>query len=420
MRALLFLTNLLTAITCCRAQPADDSTLLARVRSAFALANTHPDSAYAIGNEGIRQSLRSGNKRLEAFSYKTRGWAWLRRGNYDSCFTDLLTCTSLFQQLNDTTETMYMYVNLASVYSARSQFAESARYLLKADSLAIDKHDVMVEAGIKKQMGILYREQRDYKKAVANLKESMALYLDIQDTMHYLDVVTSLSISYIQTSQPDSSLALLKKSVPMMQSPQTSTYLKAMLSEQFGDAYFARASYANALASYKRAYSYFNSDNNYADKAFEAINVGKMFIHTKNYTEAEKYLLEAYRINDSLHLTNYSEDAAGQLAELYKTTHNWQKAYQWLQVKDVLLDSLNLKEQNEKTAELEARYETEKKDKEISLLKKDQQLSLLTLQRQKVFRYGAIVVLALLALIGFLFINRYRTVQRSKRLVEIE
>lgn len=419
MRATLFIAAILIATICC-AQSSGDSAMMKKVKAGFALANTNADSAFAIGEEGLQQSLRSGNKRLEAYAYKTRGWAWLRRGNYDSCLKDLLTGTNLFRQLNDSVETMYLYVNLAIVYSNHSMFTESALYLLKADSLAKDKNDIQVQAGIKRQLGVLYREQGDYKKAIPNLKQSMKLYLDVKDTMHYLDVVTSVCISYNQMLLPDSSLALLKRTAPFMQSPETSSYIKAMISEQFGDTYFELASYKKALESYKHAFDLFDSDNNYADKAYEAMNVGKMLIQTKNYKDAEKYLLLAYNINDSLHIVNYSGDAAGVLSELYKTTHNWQKAYRWLETKDNLADSLNLKEQNEKTAELETKYETEKKDKEISLLKKDQQLNLLTLQKQKAFRYGAIVFIALLMLIGFLFINRYRIVQRSKRLFEIE
>jgi signal transduction histidine kinase len=85
-----------------------------------------------------------------------------------------------------------------------------------------------------------------------------------------------------------------------------------------------------------------------------------------------------------------------------------------------LNDSLNLNEQNEKTAELQARYDDEKKDKEISLLRKDAELNRLTIQKQKAFKYGTVIVMALLALIAFLVVNRYRAVHKAQQQVEIE
>jgi signal transduction histidine kinase len=69
---------------------------------------------------------------------------------------------------------------------------------------------------------------------------------------------------------------------------------------------------------------------------------------------------------------------------------------------------------------LESQYNLEKKEQEIALLKKDQQLQKLGMQRQKTFQYSAVVLLCLLAFIAFLVINRYRVVQQSKRLMEIE
>ena len=199
----------------CIAQAPDDSAFIEKVKAGFLLANTHSDSAMAIGNKGIQQSIRTGSKRLAAYGYKTRGWAWLRMGNYDSCFKDLLYSTSLFEQMHDTIEIMYNYLNLADVYSAHSMFTESASYLLKADSLAKNQNDLKVEAGIKKQLAILYREQGDYKKAASHFKESMGMYNKLKDSSHYLDAVTSLSINYNLMSHPDSSLALLKQAFPI-------------------------------------------------------------------------------------------------------------------------------------------------------------------------------------------------------------
>jgi signal transduction histidine kinase len=143
-------------------------------------------------------------------------------------------------------------------------------------------------------------------------------------------------------------------------------------------------------------------------------------MHLKNYREAEKYLLQAYKGNDSLGMTNYASDASRELAALYKDRQDWQKGFHWLETFSRLNDSLQLADQNKKTAEIQAKYEAEKKDAEISLLKKGQEVDRLTLQKQKTFRYSAVALLLLLALIGLLFINRYRIVQRAKRQVEME
>jgi signal transduction histidine kinase len=402
------------------AQISEDSSLINQARDAFLLTSTAPDSAYYIADKILQLSVPAGKERVSAFAYKSEGWALLRLGNYDSSIDCLLKSTSLFNRLHDTLETMLMYANLASAYSANSRFTESAEYLMRADTLAKELNNISVRAEMQKQMGILYREQEAYGKAVPYFKEGIRLYREKKDTIHELEAAMSLSINYNLMDFPDSSLLLLLHYHQFADKHKGYTYQKGMLLERFGDTYLAIKNYDDALQSYKKAYSLFRSDNNHADQAFEAMNVGKTYTLLGDYSNAEFYLQKAYRLNDSLQLINYARDAAEQLSHLYQSTHNWQKAYQWLQITYTLYDSLRLTEQNEKVAELQTQYETAKKDNEFGLLKKDRELDRANLQKQKIFRYGAFIVLALLTLLGALAINRYRTIQRARRQIEME
>jgi two-component system sensor histidine kinase UhpB len=229
-----------------------------------------------------------------------------------------------------------------------------------------------------------------------------------------------LSTTYIKLNWNDSNIALLNRCASLLNAVTGANYQKAMLDEKFGDAYYAVTSFNKALDYYKGAYTIFAEDNNSSDMAYEAINIGKTYKEAKKYPEAEKYLLRAYQLSDSMHMLHYIHDAAHELSNLYKATGDWQNGFKWLAITNKLNDSLNLNEQNEKTAELQARYEAEKKDKEISLLQKDAELNRLTIQKQKTFKYGTVIVMALLALIAFLVVNRYRAVHKAQQQVEIE
>jgi two-component system sensor histidine kinase UhpB len=420
MRLLLLLIAFLFFQFALFSQGTIDSVLILREQAAFRLTNTNPDSALKIAEIDLAQSLYAGKKREAAYCYKTKGWALFRLGNMDSCLANLNTSTSLFLQLNEKVETMYNYLNLANVYSTASRFKESAAFLIKADSMAQRSNDSKLQAGIKRQMGVLYREQGQLEKAIPYFKESMQQYLNIKDTLHVWDAGSGLSTTYIKLNWNDSNIALLNRCASLLKAVKGANYQKAMLDEKFGDAYYAVASFNKALDYYKGAYNIFTEDNNSSDMAYEAINVGKTYKEAKRYAEAEKSLLRAYQLSDSTQMLHYAHDAAHELSNLYKATGDWQNGFKWLAITNKLNDSLNLNEQNEKTAELQAKYEAEKKDKEISLLRKDAELNRLTIQKQKTFKYGTVIVIALLALIAFLVVNRYRAVHKAQQQVEIE
>ncbi len=384
------------------------------------MASQKPDSALLIAERGLQRASQTGNNRLAAYSYKTKAWAELNMGSYDSGFSDLNRSTQLFRQLKDSLETMLMYVNTGISLISHSRFVEATVYLLKADTLCDLLNNKKTKAEVNRQMGILSRERGEFKRSIDYFRESMALNLSIQDTLHYTEGATSLAILFIKMSLPDSSLAVLDQCAPIIRNLKDARYEVAYLDERYGDAYFALGRYVSAMRHYKEAYGIFAADDQKGDMAYEALNVGRTYAKMKTYAEAEKYMLMSFRASDSLRENNYAKDAAAGLAELYQSTNDWKNAFKWASIKDSLLDSLQLQDQNEKTAQLTAKYEADKKDKQIALLKKDQELSGIIAQRQRVFRYGAVIVVALLALIGFLAVNRYRIVQRSKRLAELE
>lgn len=403
-----------------RTQGSDDSAAIADARAAFKIIARAPDSALAIAEKYLVQAQHTGDKLLAAYAYKTRGWARMHKGSYDSCFPDLQLSVKLFGELNDIREEVYTLINLGLAYSNHTEYTNSAKYLIKADSLAQQLNDPAVKGLISRQMGILYREQGQYRTAIPYFREGMELFRSLHDTLHFFDAGGSLAIVYTRMKLPDSCLQVCNIIFPYIEAMQGAHYQKAMIRERYGDAWFDLANYRKALDSYLGAYRIFTGDGDGADQAFEAINVGKTLVQMKKYREAETYLLLGYRLNDSLKMTNYTAVAAEQLAFLYQATSDWHKGYQWLEKKGELLDTLQLAEQNEKVEQLQAQYQADKKEKEITLLKKDQQLTLAVVGRQKVIRNAAIAVVLLVIFIGILVINRYRIVHRARRLIELE
>ena len=414
MRALVLsvlMIILLSLVYPARAQKPDDSAAVAEAQAAFRLISQYPDSALIIAERLLTSAQTSGNQVLAAEAYLTRGWAWLHKGDYGKTFPDLKKSAQLFHQLHNAAKEMHVYINMGLAYSQHSEFANSVQYLILADSLAQALNDEPTKAEVHRQMGILYREQGQYAMAIPHFRQSMEMYRQLHDTIHFFGAASSLSAVFMRMDKPDSSLALLQDCLPLVGALHG--YEKGMLMEHYGDAWFALAHYDKAMASYDGAYRLFLSNHNNADMAYEAMNVGKTLTRMHSYRDAETYLLLSYRITDSLKMTNYTHDVAEQLANLFEAKGDWHKAYQWLAIKDSLQDYLDLRALNEKTAQLQAQYEADKKEKEITLLKEEQQLN-------TVFQRGTIVVVVLLVLIGLLLIGRYRAAARARQVIEME
>ncbi len=397
-----------------------DSAITADVKEAFLLSNNYPDSALKIANRGIVQAQVSDNKRLAAFSYKTRGWAYFRLGNYDSCQQNLYRSIDIFAQIHDSLNVLYNYTNLGIIFTKQTEFDKAIAVLSKADSINNLMCDLKISSEINRQLGIIHRERKDYPKALSYLKQAFNYSIQLKDTSHILDAISSLCIIYTNMSHADSSLLLLKHFSPFYKSLPANDFHRASMHELAGDANLQLKNFGRAYTSYLAAYRIFVNTDDFPDQAYESINIGRALLGLEKYDDAEKYLLKAFKICDGLNILVYKYDAATQLTLVNKKKRNWPSAYNWLETEKILYDSIQYNDRTEKAAALEAKYQSEKKEKEIQLLKKDRELDKAILARKEIIQYGLIIFAGLILFIGFLTVHRYRYLQQEKRRLAIE
>jgi signal transduction histidine kinase len=110
----------------------------------------------------------------------------------------------------------------------------------------------------------------------------------------------------------------------------------------------------------------------------------------------------------------------GRLSEYYAINKNYDKALEYLKKYEALKDSLEGNAVLLQMKTLEEQYKSDKKEKEIELLKKDQELHKLELSRQQANTSIIVIALISVIIISILLINRYRVLNRTRRLVEME
>ncbi len=117
---------------------------------------------------------------------------------------------------------------------------------------------------------------------------------------------------------------------------------------------------------------------------------------------------------------NKEVDSYKRLADYYAANGNYGKAYSYSTKYHTLADSLHSNAFQLQMKQTEEEYNLDKQEKEIALLKKDGLLNEALIEKQQLFQTGAVVIICLIILFAFLLLNRYRSIQENKRLLEIE
>ncbi len=134
------------------------------------------------------------------------------------------------------------------------------------------------------------------------------------------------------------------------------------------------------------------------------LDYGRNMVRLNRYKEASIHLKEGLRLAEKLDNSKDISNAHRSLAQLYEATHDYKNAYQSMKIHKELKDTLKNQEIMSQIAALETKYDTEKKEKEISLLESDKVLATQTISNQRrimAISVGGGTILAILSM--FLF-----------------
>lgn len=377
-----------------------------KANDAFKLAFDNPDAALKAAHKLLRQA--GNNKVVLANTYNAIGWAHMHKGNMDSSTWYLEEALRLFSAVKRIRDVARVNINLSEVYTRQSNYTVGLKYILKADSLSRKLKDISLQTDTKRQLGIIYRESGDKKKAAKFFNEALQGFEAQKDYAKYIDVVVSLSILFRSMDQADSSMHILQHAIVLADKHDRSRYQKAMLQEHLAESYLMKEAYHQALQHYLNAYKVFQELNNQGDMAYEAYCIGKTYTLLHQYTKAEQYLLTAYALSDSLGMLNFQVEIAPELSEMYAQSGRWPEAYRYAKQTTHLKDSLNITSQIAATNEIKERYEAKKRESEISLLQ----------MKNSRMKWGFVASILAAALVGsLLWLLSYRRKIKEEKIL---
>ncbi len=288
-----------------------------------------------------------------------------------------LKSISLFEKLGLQEELAIRYCNISTLFGDINEFAKQKEYAYKALASA--------KAGNTKKNLFLayfilahyYNGQEDGNTAKLYI-DSSGMYFDELSYINSIDIVFSY---YLVTAQ------VFKK--------------RNQLDSSF---YYFQKCFE---VSKKYNYSY--------GKAESQLQMGAIAILRKKYTEAENYLLAGIEDAKAINYFGILKDGYKYLSDIYAVTGRYRQAYEYFQKYKVVTDSVVNLDLNNNINELEKKYETEKKDKQI-ILQKSQ------LQSRRIANNILIGSAAILLIISLLSYRNYNQKQKlqQQRIAELE
>jgi len=317
-------------------------------------------------------ALSTNDSILKASAYNNIGVVNRNLAKYDEALVNYLKALDIYQAKQMKSEMATTYNSIGLVYSYNGINNKAIEYHLKAKEIFESINNNKGISEVYNNIAIIYANDGELDKALNYFKYSLEIETILDDKKGMAESVNNVGAVYYYLNEIDSALVYFRKSLAIEKS--------------IGDMAGISASY-----------------NNMANVLIEAGRLNG----TKTYIDSAMHFAQnskiAVDIESALH--NYSQ--------YYEAKNDTKTALNYFKELVVYRDSLFSIKTNEKIAELEIEYQTEKKEKEILSQRADIAEQELELNGKNTQLLGLGVLAIILSLLGYLIYSQQRLKNRQ-------
>jgi tetratricopeptide (TPR) repeat protein len=262
-------------------------------------------------------------------------------------------------------------------------------------------------------IGNLFARLKNYDHAIGMYHQSLRLFdslgTNLKCKMGKLRVLMNLGNTWMELKQYEKARMFYEESLIISQSLGSKRTMGTALSS-IGEILNALKKYDSALVYHQQALSIREQMSQRDKMLLSLLCVGETYMFLQNYSLATAHLLRALSLSKEFHSKPCLRDTYQKLSVLYSRQGNYQKAYDYHRLFVAMKDSVLNEETAKQIGELQTKYETGEKDKQIVLLAKEKEIRQKESQQQAIVNKalaGGFVLLLLIAVLAF-YIYRQR------------
>ena len=332
-------------------------------------------------------------------------------GNYDEALQQYQIYIENTAQRGDSLSMAKGLFGVASVYIFLGDYEKSLPVFFRTMRIFETHNYQRGLATALNNIGSVYKGMRKYRDAIEVYQRASEIYQSAGMEKEYAMCLQNLGIMYRAVESYDTALVYYDQSLSLIQKLgyQRET---AMVLGNLGSLYDVMDQFDKALAYHLQALAILRELPNKRSLTYCLHNVGYSNLKLNNYTESEKYLNEALSVAQEIKAKVLVYVIYETMADLFASKKDFEKGYHYYTLFHQMSDSIYNEENAKQVNELQAKYETAEKDKQITLLAKEKEIQAKEVQRQatlkRAFIGGLIAVILLAALVVLILRQRLK------------
>lgn len=381
------------------------------------------DKALEFANKELQYATKAKREADIAQAESDIGSIYNRKSIFDTALIHYNKALVIREKLKQDVKVAGIYTNIATVLMRQSKFQEALEINFKSLKLFEKTGDEVKQAISLGNIGNLYYELEQNKSADLFYRKSLALARKTNHLMTIGNVLVNiggLKFEYglqqdkiINAQELDSALIYFNEAETVL-TTINATYNLAAVYNNIGRIYTIKQNHKKALDYYEKALKAREILEDKYGLGLSYINLAETERLLGNNTKCIEYLIKASDI--FLSLKNYLnlKQAYGKLAEAYEIKKDYPSSLKYYQLYANYKDSIYNEDNAKQMAEMQTKYDVEKKD--LELLKNKAELEAKEKQAfiKNIIIIGVIGLIILLIIVGVLFYRKKQIEQQAK------
>lgn len=413
--------------------------------------------ALTFHNKALENDQKTGNRKSEALSLNNLGNVYLKQSRYTEAVKAYQASLEIRQDINDPKGIASSLNNLGLVYRNQGNLDRALVYYQNALKIFEQANDKVGLANALNNIGIVYRNNSNQERSLESFLKALALFQSLGNNLGEANTLNNIGNIYYQQENYNKALEFYQKGLELSERIDNKGAAAGQYSN-IGGVYLALGDTVKALKNTEKALVLQKEIRDDKGQISTLNNLGAYYLETKDLDKSLGYFLAAEKIENRLGQHVYStitltsisdiylakkqpkrgleylkkglveakeygstEDQINvfdKLANAYAELGKFEKSYEYQQRAKTVKDSLDKVVSSRELAEMQIKFETEQKQREIELLSKEKEVQDLRITKQITLRNMIIAVTVLAIILLLLIYSRYRTNKKANEALD--
>jgi tetratricopeptide (TPR) repeat protein len=384
---------------------------------ALEVVNNSADKAIELANKALEFATRFENVKEIMYAYDGIGCAYYSKGNLNEALKNYQKSLDISKEIKVKKQTAFVLNRIGVVYKQLGKYQEAIECYQNS-------YNIYEELGATLQMGmalsnignIYYYFGLDFNKALDYYEQGAKLFDEAGNRNYSAFLLNNIGLIYKEKKENGKALDYFRKSLKIFEELQVKSGI-AQVQNNLCLIYLDGNNYELALKNANSAYKAFKELGDKANMAMALRSMGTVYSKWGQYDIALNNFFEAINILKEIKMKKEVLDAYKEVSNVYSLMGDYENAYTNFQKYSDLKDSVLSEDYLKQIQEMEAKYETDKKEKEIQLQKAEISKKELQNKQQKYIIIIVIVVLVIIVLFLALLFKQFSDKKKANVLL---